>query len=100
MSRTAILPPSVHTDWPKLIEEVQWQLGEPHETIEHHRTPMPIERMAERLGVPRGTLRGWIDGSEPKHADGERLIDLWCRLLGKTREFVPTERRSLSAPSR
>lgn len=100
MSRTTLLLPSAHVDWPRVIAELQWQMGEQIEATPHLRNPVPIERMAEQLGVARGTLRGWIDGSEPKHADGERLIDLWCRLVSKSREFVPLERRPLSAPHR
>ena len=57
-------------------------------------------QLAEALKIPRGTLRGWMDGSEPRHTDGEALLDRWCRMTGKARIFAPTERRSLSAHAR
>lgn len=58
---------------------------------------MSTYAVAELLDVPRSTLRGWIDGSQPNHADGERVIAVWIRVTGKSRELVPTEQRSLSA---
>lgn len=33
--------------------------------------------VAEALNVPQGTLRGWKEGSEPRHHDGQRLMELW-----------------------
>jgi len=39
---------------------------------------------------------GTSQGAEPKHADGERLISLWCEVTGGNREDAPTvSRRSL-----
>lgn len=58
---------------------------------------MSVYALAASLGVPRSTLRGWLDGSQPSHPDGERLIAEWMRVTGKPREQVPTERRTLSA---
>lgn len=53
--------------------------------------------VAAMIGVPRGTLRRWIDGSLPNHDDGERVIAVWVKVTGKQREALPTERRSFSA---
>lgn len=53
--------------------------------------------VADLVGVPRSTLRGWLDGSEPGHAQGELVIAAWMKVTGKPRELVPTERRVLSA---
>ncbi len=76
-------------DWPKLLEDLAILLGEQNQ-------PCSVFELAHQLSVPRGTLRGWIDGSEPKHADGEKLLDRWRALSGKPREFAPLEPRSLS----
>lgn len=82
--------------WPLLIEDVAYLLGD-----ELQGTPVresaSLQAVADRLRVPRGTLRGWLDGAEPKHVDGERLLAAWCSLSGKSREFAPRERRPLSA---
>jgi hypothetical protein len=53
--------------------------------------------VSELIGVPRSTLRGWLDGSEPKHADGERVLLAWMKTTGRSRDRVPMERRELSA---
>ena len=55
--------------------------------------------IARSLDIPRSTLRGWLDGAQPGHADGERVIVLWMRVTGKPRELVPTEGRTMSAGS-
>jgi hypothetical protein len=87
-------------DWAALLGEIAWLLGDPEPHLEGQRVPCSQERLATALGVPRGTLRGWMDGSEPKHTDGEKLLDRWCGLTGKARLFAPRERRSLTAYER
>lgn len=87
-------------DWPTLLGEIAHVLGDEDPANPDARTPCSQERLAASLGVPRGTLRGWMDGSEPKHTDGERLLARWCSLTGKARCFAPTERRPLTAQAR
>ena len=53
--------------------------------------------IARSLDIPRSTLRGWLDGAQPGHADGERVLVLWMQITGKPRELIPTEGRPLSA---
>lgn len=42
--------------------------------------------------------KGWVDGLknmpgyQPKHADGETVIVLWCKFTGKTRADLPKTR--------
>lgn len=84
-------------DWPKVLEEIAYLLGEPLPANELLRAPVSQERLASHLGFPRGTLRNWIDGSEPRHSDGEALLAHWCRLTGKARTFVPVDRYVYSA---
>jgi hypothetical protein len=83
---------ATRVNWPKLLEEVAWLLGEPVLHEPERRVPLSTSQLADAIGQARGTLRGWIDGSEPKHADGEALLDRWCKLSGKAREFAPLER--------
>ncbi|HMX12142.1 MAG TPA: hypothetical protein PKE61_14640, partial [Burkholderiaceae bacterium] len=76
-------------DWRRLLGDIAYMLGEPDPGNPDVRVPCSQERLASALGVARGTLRGWMDGSEPKHGDGERLLDRWVRLTGKARIFAP-----------
>lgn len=87
-------------DWPSLLGDIAYMLGEIDPANPTVREPVNTSRLAILLHTPRGTLIGWLEGSEPKHADGERLIDRWLVLTGKPREFAPMERRSLSASQR
>lgn len=87
-------------DWSRVLADIAYVLGEPDPDHSDTRVPCSQERLAAALGVARGTVRGWMDGSEPKHGDGERLLDRWCRLTGKSRIFAPLHRRPLSAYAR
>lgn len=56
-----------------------------------------LYRIADELEIPKTTLIGWKTGAEPRHFDGERLIDLWREVTGQERGALPTERRYPSA---
>lgn len=94
------MPVAQSIDWPRLLDELAWLLGERDFAFPDVRVPLSASRLAQALQVPRTTLIGWRDGSEPKHSDGELLLVRWCLLTGKAREFAPLERRSLSASAR
>lgn len=49
--------------------------------------------VGSQLQVPDSTIRGWKMGSEPRHADGESLVDLWMRVLGRQRAQLPKQGR-------
>ena len=85
------------TDWPQLLAEIAYLLGDPTPENPDVREPLSQRLLADRLEIPRETLRGWMDGSEPRHTDGERLIAVWVQLTGKARTFIPTTRVSFSA---
>lgn len=87
----------VQVDWPKLLAEVAWLLGEEVPGAPHLRDPVGTPTLAKALGRKRSTVVGWIDGSEPRHSDGVMLIAAWCRLTGKGETFVPRSRSPLSA---
>ena len=84
-------------DWPKLLGDIAYLQGEPDPQNASQRVPCSTVLLADHLGVARGTLRGWLDGSVPKHDEGERLIDVWCKLSGKSPTFLPREHHTLSA---
>lgn len=56
-----------------------------------NRAGFPSAEVSNQIHVPRQTLRDWSDGAEPRHADGEALLDFWCKVFDKTREDAPTE---------
>lgn len=56
-----------------------------------------LYRIEKSISVPKTTLIGWKNGAEPKHADGERFIQLWQDVTGKPRDELPIERRFQSA---
>lgn len=87
---------TVRVDWCRVLGDIAHLLGDVDQPSPT-RMPCSQEQLAAALKIPRGTLRGWMDGSEPRHTDGEALLDRWCRMTGKARIFAPTERRSLSA---
>lgn len=84
-------------DFTKVLDDIAYLLGDARLDNPLLRDPCSQEKLAEALDVPRGTLRGWIDGSEPRHADGEKLLVTWCRLTGKARTFAPASRVLYSA---
>ncbi len=61
------------------------------------RIPLGTRAIAKKLGVDRIMVRNWVDGTEPKHAQGEMLILRWCQLTGKSRVFVPMARPVFSS---
>lgn len=66
----------VHVDWFRVLADLQYA-GCANSVV------------AARLNIPQSTLRGWKDGSEPAHGNGERLVRLWCEITGKPREAAP-----------
>lgn len=69
---------AVRVDWFRVVAELQ-QAG------------YKIENIAAAVDVPKSTLMGWRNPpySEPRHADGERLIALWCRVMKTERDALP-----------
>jgi hypothetical protein len=90
----------VTLDWSELLREIAHALGEPDAQNPDVRTPCSQERLGQALQVPRGTLRNWLDGSEPRFSDGDRILAAWCQLTGKGAGFAPKHRAPLSARQR
>lgn len=63
-------------DWFRVIMDL-CRKGYTHSTI------------AAAVGAPKSTVQGWKQGAAPKWEDGERLIDCWTQVTGKTRDELP-----------
>jgi hypothetical protein len=64
-------------DWPQVVTEL-------------HRIGIADEAIAKSLGVSRARVRGWNQyRHEPRHSDGEALLDLWCERTANMRESAP-----------
>jgi hypothetical protein len=44
------------------------------------------------VGIPRSTIDGWRTGAEPRHQDGETIIQFWSETTGLPRESLPLSR--------
>ena len=44
------------------------------------------------VGIPRSTIDGWMSGAEPRHQDGETIIQFWSEATGLPRESLPVSR--------
>lgn len=61
--------------------------------VDLNRAGLPTSALEQQLGIPRTTILGWKQGAEPRYADGESLLDLWGRALGRAREGAPRQGR-------
>lgn len=59
--------PRLRTDWFRVLVDLQ-RAGYSH------------IRVANVLGIPVATLRGWKSGSEPAHNYGHALLELWTEV--------------------
>lgn len=54
--------------------------------------------IGHEVGVSHSTVMEWAScGRQPRHADGERLIEYWGRMLNQERQQLPLMRASTSA---
>ncbi|EBY6473968.1 hypothetical protein EU408_11970 [Salmonella enterica subsp. enterica] len=67
---------SYRLDWFRVITEIT-------------RSGVSMQSLAEELDVSRPTLLNWKQGAEPRHCDGENLIELWCALTHQERGNLP-----------
>jgi hypothetical protein len=65
------------TDWFRVLADL-------------HSAGVPNSTVADYLQIPQGTVRGWKSGSEPRHHDGEQLLEVWILVTGKARTDRPT----------
>lgn len=84
-------------DIPRVLEDIAYMLGEVEPVNRLVRVPLSSVKLAEALGIPRGTLRGWMDGGDPGLHHGLMIIGLWCQVTGKAQTFIHRQRASFSA---
>ncbi len=61
--------------------------------LDLRRSGYSMRAFADSLGIARSTITGWMAGSEPKHADGEKLLAFWSYATGRQLSAVPREAR-------
>lgn len=85
-------------DWPRILSDIAWLLGEEILHLPGDRTPIGARALSEYLGYPRNTIRRWVEeDADLRSIDAEDIIGVWMSLCGKRREFVPVRAVSLSA---
>ena len=96
-TRTRVLSVAV-VDWPTLLGDIAYLLGEPHRTNPALRVAVGTPSLAVHLGMSRGAVRNLLElGSEPRHSEGVRLLQAWSSLSGKLPSDAPLAKASLSA---
>lgn len=90
---------TAYVDWPRLLGDIAYLLGEPEFEGSASRRPLSEVRLAEAVGFSRSKLKNILSGTSLKveYHDGCALILRWSKLSGKPKEFVPITIRSLSA---
>lgn len=88
---------TAQVDWPRLLGDIAYLIGEADFAFPQVRTPAGTPTLAKYLDVSRGAVRNMLDGTEPRHSDGERFIGVWVKLTGKPRQFVPVCKVTFSA---
>jgi hypothetical protein len=57
--------------------------------VDLNRKGLHTAGIADLIRAPRTTVLGWKQGGEPCHADGEALVQLWCRVMERERADLP-----------
>jgi hypothetical protein len=75
-------------DWRQVCDDLAYLLADdPLPGTE--RVPLGTKRLACALGYSRSWIRLVRDGMHPRYEDGAKLLDRWCSLTNKSREFIP-----------
>ncbi len=61
------------------------------------RAGLSMYAVADLTGIPRTTISNYQNGGEPKHYNGEALVELWLQTIDCTRERLPLSPIELSA---
>lgn len=71
------MPPTLRVDWFRVIVELERQGFTPYD-------------IGTQVGAARSTVVHWRnDGTEPRHLDGELLIQFWSAATCKGRDDLP-----------
>jgi hypothetical protein len=78
----------IRVDWFRVMAELQAQ-------------GYNLANISAAISVPKSTMMGWRNlDAEPRHADGERLIALWCKVNGLPRDALPLNVEDLMSAAR
>lgn len=78
----------IRVDWFRVMAELQAQ-------------GYNLANISAAINVPKSTMMGWRNlDAEPRHADGERLIALWCQVSGAPRDALPLNVEDLMSAAR
>lgn len=88
---------TAYVDWPRLLGDIAYLLGEPEFEGSASRRPLSEVRLAAALGFSRGKLQNVLNGTRVEYHDGCMLILRWASLSGKPKEFVPITVRVMSS---
>lgn len=87
----------MNIDWPRVLADIAWHNAALIPGMPGCRAPIGPRVLGEFLGVSRGAIRNWMEGTEPRFSEGERVLDAWCRATGEPRAKAPVIATSLSA---
>jgi hypothetical protein len=78
----------VRVDWFRVLAELQGK-------------GYSMAAVAMAIDAPKSTVMGWRNlDSEPRHMDGERLVKLWCQVMGSPRDALPLNVSDLLSAAR
>lgn len=60
------------------------------------RAGINLPAVAIDSGIPYQTLKSIRSFAEPRYEYGEKIVELWCFVFGKTAEEIPRRDRELS----
>ena len=63
--------------------------------LDLRRQGIGLLEVAQRIRIAKSTVYDWSRGAEPRHYDGEALIQLWMEVTGRDRSDLPP--RTLNA---
>jgi hypothetical protein len=67
----------IRVDWFRVLAELQGK-------------GYSVTAVASAIDTPKSTVMGWrILDAEPRHAEGELLVGLWCQVMEEPRDALP-----------
>jgi hypothetical protein len=70
------MPPGLKIDWFRVLVQLRDK-------------GFPVLDVADQTDIPRTTLIDMQNGAEPRHANGERLLEFWAAATGQCRDDAP-----------
>lgn len=70
------MPPTLRIDWFRVLADLK-------------RSGFSVADVSQQIAVPRATLQDWAGGAEPRHSDGENLLEFWVAACKAKRDDAP-----------